>query len=104
MNKCIYTGKETPQASFDSAEHIFSKCIGGQNCLPRGYVSDEINNIFSKYERQFARENPIVLINRMFYPRVGRKHHKNREKMAVFKYDDKVTLGYVAEANPICLN
>ena len=104
MNKCIYTGKETPQASFDSAEHIFPKCIGGQNCLPRGYVSDETNNIFSKYERQFARENPIVLINRMFYPRVGRKHHKNREKIAVFKYDDKVTLGYVTEANPICLN
>lgn len=104
MNKCIYTGKETPQASFDSAEHIFPKCIGGQNCLPRGYVSDETNNIFSKYERQFARENPTVLINRMFYPRVGRKHHKNREKIAVFKYDDKVTLGYVTEANPICLN
>ncbi len=104
MNKCIYTGKETPQASFDSAEHIFPKCIGGQNCLPRGCVSDEINNIFSKYERQFARENPIVLINRMFYPTVGRKHHKNREKIAVFKYDDKVTLGYVTEANPICLN
>lgn len=104
MNKCIYTGKETPQASFDSAEHIFLKCIGGQNCLPRGYVSDETNNIFSKHERQFARENPIVLINRMFYPRVGRKHHKNREKIAVFKYDDKVTLGYVTEANPICLN
>ena len=104
MNKCIYTSKETPQASFDSAEHIFPKCIGGQNCLPRGYVSDETNNIFSKYERQFARENPIVLINRMFYPRVGRKHHKNREKISVFKYDDKVTLGYVTEANPICLN
>ena len=104
MNKCIYTGKETLQASFDSAEHIFPKCIGGQNCLPKGYVSDEANNIFSKYERQFARENPVVLINRMFYPKVGRKHHKNREKIAVFKYDDKVTLGYVAEANPICLN
>lgn len=104
MNKCIYTGKETPEASFDSAEHIFPKCIGGQNCLPRGYVSDEINNVLSRYELQFARENPIVLINRMFYPKVGRKHHKNRDKIAVFKHNDNVALGYISEANPICLN
>lgn len=104
MNKCIYTGKETPEASFDSAEHIFPKCIGGQNCLPRGYVSDETNNIFSRYELQFARENPVVLINRMFYPKVGRKKHKNREKVAVFKHDDNVILGYISEAKPICLN
>ncbi len=104
MNKCIYTGKETPDASFESAEHIFPKCIGGQNCLPRGFVSDETNNIFSKYERQFARENPVVLINRMFYPKVGRKHHKNREKIAAFKHDNNVILGYISEAKPICLN
>ena len=71
MYKCIYTGKETSEASFDSAEHIFPKCIGGQNCLPKGYVSDETNNIFSKYELQFARENPIVLINRMFFLKLG---------------------------------
>ena len=49
MNKCIYTGKETPQASFDSAEHIFPKCIGGQNCLPRGYVSDETKETLIKF-------------------------------------------------------
>ena len=104
MNKCIYTGKEIPQASFESEEHIFPKCIGGKNCLPKGYVSDEINNAFSKYELQFARENPIVLINRMFYPKVGRKCHRNREKIAVFKHNDDVTLGYINEANPICLN
>ena len=104
LNKCIYTGKETPEASFDSAEHIFPKCIGGQNCLPRGYVSDEINNIFSKYERHFAREYPTVFINRMFYPKVGRRHHKNREKVTAFKHDDKVMLGYISEAKPTCLN
>ena len=104
MNKCIYTGKETPEASFESAEHIFPKCIGGQNCLPKGYVSDETNNIFSKYERHFARDYPTVFINRMFYPKVGRKHHKGREKIAVFKHDDNVMLGYVNGANPICLN
>ena len=104
MNKCIYTGKETSEASFDSAEHIFPKCIGGQNCLPKGYVSDEINNFFSKYELQFARENPVVLINRMFYHKVGRKHHKNREKIAAFKYDDNVVLGYISEAKSIYLD
>ena len=104
MKKCIYTGKNPPEVSFDSAEHIFPKCIGGQNCLPRGYVSDEINNIFSRYELQFARENPVVLINRMFYTKVGRKRHKNREKVAVFRHNDNVILGYINEANPICLN
>lgn len=67
MNKCIYTNKDDSNATFKSAEHVFPKCIGGQYCLPRGFVSDQINNEFSKIELTFARENPIIVLNRMFY-------------------------------------
>lgn len=44
MNKCIYTNKDDNNATFKSAEHVFPKCIGGLYCLPKGFVSDQINN------------------------------------------------------------
>ena len=89
MNKCIYTNKDDNNATFKSAEHVFPKCIGGLYCLPKGFVSDQINNEFSKIELTFARENPLIVINRMFYKRLGRTKHKNRDKISVFK--DTVT-------------
>lgn len=106
MNKCIYTNKDDTNATFISAEHVFPKCIGGLYCLPRGFVSDQINNEFSKIELTFARENPIVVLNRMFYKRLGRTKHKNRDKISVFKDagTSKLSLGYIIDAKPICLD
>lgn len=106
MNKCIYTNRDDADATFISAEHVFPKCIGGLYCLPRGFVSDQINNEFSKIELTFARENPIVVLSRMFYKRLGRTKHKNRDKISVFKDagTSKLTLGYIIDARPICLD
>ena len=106
MNKCIYTKKDDTLASFNSAEHIFPKCIGGQCCLPKGMVSDQINNEFSKIEMSFARENPIICLPRMFYNKTGRKKHQNRDKISVFNdiNSDKIELGYFVEGKPICLD
>lgn len=106
MNKCIYTNKDDTDATFISAEHVFPKCIGGQYCLPKGFVSDQINNDFSKIELTFARENPIIVLNRMFYKRLGRTKHKNRDKISIFKDVDssKLTLGYIIDGKPISLD
>ena len=106
MNKCIYTNKDDADATFISAEHVFPKCIGGLYCLPKGFVSDQINNEFSKIELTFARENPIISLNRIFYKRFGRIKHKNRYKISVFKDAEtsKLSLGYILDAKPICLD
>ena len=100
INRCIYINKDDTTCTFNSEEHIFPKCIGGKCCLPKGFVSDQINNEFSKSEYQFARENPIVVINRMFYEKTGRKKHKNRDKIAVLVDNEDVSLGYISFATP----
>lgn len=107
MNKCIYTGQDDSTATFSAAEHIIPKCIGGIRCLPKGWVSDEINNRFSALELGFARENPIVALHKMFGPDIGRKNHQNRYKVGLFSDRDnlsELSLGYVKNGTPFSLN
>lgn len=105
MNICIYSNKDDSTTTFNSAEHIIPKSIGGIRCLPKGWVSDEVNNGFSRLELGFSRENPIVAIQRMFAPDMGRKKHKNREKVCVFSYHDnsQKSLGYMRNTKPFPL-
>ncbi|MEL7658457.1 MAG: hypothetical protein AAGU75_21405 [Bacillota bacterium] len=107
MNKCIYLCKDDSTATFCSSEHIIPKCIGGIRCLPKGWVSDEVNNRFSALELSFARENPIVALNRMFGPDIGRKTHSNRYKVGIFADREnlsEMSLGYVKIGTPFPLN
>lgn len=104
MTHCIYCGADETSDSFSSAEHIFPKCIGGNKCLPKGWVADSVNNNLSKLELGFARENPSVAISRMFFSLTGRKHHSNRERIGIFKNSknaSEFSLGYVRAGEPI---
>ena len=103
MAYCIYSGANESSATFNMAEHIFPKCIGGVRCLPRGWVADSINNSFSKLELGFARTNPTVVINRMFFGQTGRKKHLNRNHIGIFKNisdNSDYALGYIKNATP----
>ena len=107
MAYCIYSGKDESSASFETAEHIFPKCIGGVRCLPRGCVSDQVNNSLSKLELGFARTNPTVALSRMFFAQTGRKKHQNREHVGVFKNigdSSDFALGYIKNAKPVPLH
>lgn len=107
MLKCIYNGADEITATFSKREHIFPKCVGGVCCLPAGYVSDQANSFFSNLERDFARENPLVALPRMFTPPMGRKRHTNREKVCVMRDIDGGTgysLGVVKNGTPVSLN
>lgn len=107
MSKCIYTGADEATATFLEQEHIFPKCIGGVRCLPLGWVSDEVNSAFSKIELKFARENPLIVIPRMFSPSLGRKKHTNREKVSVMRDTDHgrgYSLGFVRNGTPTSLD
>ena len=107
MNRCIYTGVDDSSSTFHSAEHIFPKCIGGVNCLPKGWVSDAVNNAFSKLELSFARSNPTVVLNRMFLSQIGRKKHTNRDLIGVFENlndTSDYSLGYIRDGTPFPIN
>lgn len=101
--RCIYTGVDESKATFKQVEHIFPKCIGGVNCLPKGWVSDNVNASFSKLELVFGRMNPLVAVHRMFLPPTGRKKHQNRDRIGIFQSMDddfRFELGYIRNAVP----
>lgn len=107
MNQCIYSGETEKSATFNSAEHIFPKCIGGVRCLPKGWVSDAVNNAFSKLELNFARGNPTVALSRMFFGSVGRKKHAKKDRIGVFQNATNTSdysLGYIRNASPYPIN
>ena len=105
--RCIYSGKDETVETFSSAEHIFPKCIGGIQTLPMGWVCDSVNNSFSSLELRFARQNPSVAIPRMFLPTTGRRKHKNRNLVGVFRNtldSNDYSLGYISSGTPISIS
>lgn len=107
MALCIYSGADETTDTFSSAEHIFPKCIGGIQTLPKGWVCDSVNNSLSSLELKFARQNPSVAIPRMFLPQTGRRKHKNRNLIGVFRNtmdSSDYSLGYISNGTPLSIN
>lgn len=107
MVQCIYTGANESTDTFSSEEHIFPKCIGGIQTLPKGWVCDSVNNSLSSLELRFARQNPSVAIPRMFLPQTGRRKHKNRNLIGVFRNtldSNDYSLGYIRNGTPLSIN
>ena len=107
MNICIYSKKTEPNASFKKQEHIFPAALGGIKKLPKGYVSDEINEKFSsELEIEFMREG-IISIARQFVGPGTRGNISNIKKATQSKVhlmkddDDRCTLGYIVLGKPI---
>lgn len=99
MNNCIYL--KTGNERFDKQEHIIPACIGGMKLLEKGMVSDKINEKFSKYEQEFAREYPEIILNRLNEGVSGRKKHGSKHKIALVtdKNTNEKALGYNEFAN-----
>lgn len=76
MNKCIY--KETEDLRFRKAEHVIPAGLGGKTTLPKGYVSDKVNEMFSAIEAKALRTSIIGGVRNF----VGPGH---RGKMTVSK-------------------
>lgn len=55
---CIYY-RNNDELNYDTKEHIFPKCIGGMKRLPKGVVSDQANEYFSKLELHTFRETAV---------------------------------------------
>lgn len=85
MRCCIYLKGTEPVLSFNSQEHIFPAGIGGIQMLPKGYVSDQFNNSFSKIELDFMR-NSLIALPRQFYgqEKEGLYHKKGNKIKGIY--------------------
>lgn len=72
---CIYL-KNIDNLTYKNAEHIFPAGIGGIKTLPKGYVSDQINNKFSKYEGFLMHSSYVSFLRTFNGP--GKRGNKNK--------------------------
>lgn len=110
-NLCIYTNKDDTQAYFKNQEHIIPACIGGMKKLPKGYVSDEVNTLFSGLELKLARNSPITLVRMFVGPGKRGSHNPKRrggasKMVSVMKSQEtgKYSLGYIRMGVPITID
>ena len=106
MDKCIYLKKTLPEVTFNKAEHIIPAGIGGIKTLPKGMVSDEANESFSKLELDFMR-NSIISLPRQFYG-PGKRGSRSKNKatksqvhlLSTDESEDTLSLGYIELGKP----
>ena len=110
-NLCIYTNKDDTQAHFKNQEHIIPACIGGMKKLPKGYVSDEVNTLFSGLELKLARNSPITLVRMFVGPGKRGSHNPKRRGgaskiVSVMQSDEtgEYSLGYMRVGVPITID
>ena len=108
-HRCIYSLKTVNEAKFNTQEHIIPACVGGNRRLPKGYVSDEVNELFSKLERPFARQTDIAIMREFMGP--GKRGSLNPKKattseVRIFQNvgNHELGLGYIKLGKPYSIN
>ncbi len=96
---CIYFG-DRDDLTYSKREHVFPASIGGANCLPKGYVSDQANEMFSKHELIFSRNSYISMLRMLYGPgKRGSLSPKKATKSKISIHEDdekKYSFGYVS--------
>lgn len=104
MTKCIYYKNSNLDLTFDKQEHVIPASLGGINKLPKGFVSDKANELFSnELEREFTRNSLISIPRSMVGP--GTRGNLNPEKATqteihLLSTNDTIGLGYIELAKP----
>lgn len=68
MKSCIYLFDSKFELTYKKQEHVISAGIGGRRKLPKGYVSDQANELFSKYELKCLRYSPLAIERARYGP------------------------------------
>jgi len=68
MGNCIYLSDRNCELTYKKREHVISAGIGGKRTLPKGYVSDQANELFSKYELKCLRYSPLMIERARYGP------------------------------------
>lgn len=98
---CIYYNKDN--LDYKKREHVFPAGIGGTIKLNRGTVSDQANELFSKYELEFMRDSIISLPRNLYGP--GKRgsfneSQKTTSKIYVIEGESGLELSYIALGKP----
>lgn len=100
---CIYYGN-IPGLTYEKREHIFPAGLGGKTMLPKGYVSDQANELFSPLELGLMHNSTISIMRSMEGP--GKRGSLNPQKAStseICKYesdDGTIELGYIKAGKP----
>lgn len=96
---CIYLG-EAEGLTYKKQEHIFPAGLGGVRTLPRGYVSDQANEAFSRLEGELMHASPIAL-DRYFSGPGDRRGKDSQSYVTVGRCDDgQLALSYLSMGVP----
>ena len=104
---CIYY-KSRNDLTYQNQEHIFPAALHGIKKLPKGYVSTEANNYFSKMENEMLHGSLVFLYRSIFGPTRRRgKKKKEQTKVVQFIKDnkdpEKVMLGHMEVGTPLSI-
>lgn len=100
---CIYYG-DIPELTYEKREHIFPAGLGGKMMLPKGYVSDQANELFSPLELSLMHNSMISIMRSIEGP--GKRGNLNPRKASTsmickYKADDgTIKLGYIKAGKP----
>ena len=104
---CIYYG-DMPKLTYNKQEHIFPAGLGGKTMLPKGYVSDQANELFSPLEAKLMHDSLLSISRSLFGP--GKRGSLNPQKASkskicvLKKSDDELSLGYIAGSKGYYIN
>ncbi len=104
---CIYYG-DTHGLTYKKREHIFPAGLGGKTMLPKGYVSDQANELFSPLELNLMHSSIISLIRAMEGPgKRGSLKPQNASTSEICTYqsdDGTIELGYIKTGKPYTIS
>lgn len=112
QNKCIYLKRDdiNDGLTFNKKEHVIPAALGGINTLPKGYVSDKINEFFSKeLEQPFMHNTSISMLRSFNGPGHRGSLSENKEaksKISIITSKDNsevLELGYIKKSKPYSL-
>lgn len=97
---CIYYNNKE-NLTYTGQEHIFPASIGGIEKLPLGYVSDQVNNYFSKLEQGLLKYSMVSLSREIFGPGKRGSNKLGEVNVCIMKDDkDEYILGYIFKGKP----
>lgn len=104
---CIYYSDRN-DLTYGEQEHIFPAGLGGIGTLPRGYVSDQANALFSPLELKLMHNSLLMIPRTIFGPgKRGSFDPSKASKSEISTMRDesgKITLGYMALGKSYYIN
>lgn len=104
---CIYYGNER-NLTYKKQEHVFPAGLGGIAMLPKGFVSDQANELFSPLEAELMHNSLISIARALFGPEKRGSHSPKKasiSNISILKNTDgKIALGYLSGRSGYYIN